>query len=448
MKKKKLGMGNVFHNNTFALIFALVAAIVIWFAMSMSDLSDKLRVMYDVPIEIVLSDAAQDAGLKIFDCSYTTADVSVSGNSVITNKLTSADIKVLGTYSPPSTKTSGNNLKPVTIAIKATKQNNNRSDFSIVSVNPDEVNIVVDRLRETSFKIENDVKFTAGSGFYAEQAGLSETEVMVSGPESSVNKISRVAASYSIEEPLRQGRTFSCTLTLYDQDNKPMDYASMYITLSYETVEVNIPVMSKKTVRVVPTAVNYPEGFSVSTRITVEPQEIDIAGSPEQLERITELTLSAPIDFSQIKLKDTVHEMDILMPEGILNISNVTTAKVTLNFNGFKEVKITAANLDNIAPLNIPPDKNVLIHTKSLDISVIGSDAQVARLTGDSLYFQLDMTNHTENGGKEIPVTVTVLNANSCWVTEKYSVFVTVSDKVEETVTNADIVDMVEESTE
>ena len=37
-------------------------------------------VIYDVPIEVKLSAAAEEEGLKVYNSSYTTADISVTGN--------------------------------------------------------------------------------------------------------------------------------------------------------------------------------------------------------------------------------------------------------------------------------------------------------------------------------------------------------------------------------
>ena len=68
--------------------------------------------------------------------------------------------------------------------------------------------------------------------------------------------------------------------------------------------------------------------------------------------------------------------------------------------------------------------------TKSLEVILIGSEAQVGKLTGDSVSCTVDMTNYAEQTGIiEVPVTVTVSGADSCWSVGSYSVYVTITDK-------------------
>lgn len=435
-KEGKLSFRNIFYHNTFVLIFSFVTAIVIWFVMAAGN-TDRPRVMHDVPIEIKLSDAALNDGLKVFNSSYTTADIGISGNSFVTNKLSGSDLSVTATLNPTSTKLTGNTLQKITVPVKAVKQSS-FAEYEIDSVDPQEVVLEYDRYKETSFPIENKLTYSADAGYYSSTPTLSEAEVVVSGPESSVNKISRAAINTSVSEALRSDKSLSCEVTLYDQNDQPVtDYTGLYLERSVETVEVTIPILSKKTVKILPYLINQPKGFA-DQRITVEPEEIEIAAPADVLSGIDDITLDTAIDFSELDISESNEfTMEIPIPSGVKDISNqgtedVSTATVSINLKGYQQAKITTTNL---SPSGVPAGKTADIINKSLDITVIGSEAQIAKLTGESVSCKADLTNFAENNGSiTVPVTVSIsgTNANSCWAVGKYTVSVTLSEQATE----------------
>lgn len=432
-KERKVNLRNIFYHNTFVLVFSILAAVVIWFFMKAGS-DGSPYVIYDVPIEVKLSAAAEEEGLKVYNSSYTTADISVTGNSMIVNKLKADNFSVSATLNPTSNKlTTGNTLQKIVLPVR-TEKKNAISDYSIVAVNPEEITVEFDRNREVTFPIEDNVKYSADSHYYAGTATFSEDSVTISGPESSVNKISRVAAEYTVPDTLREDKVISsCSLTLYDQNNQKItDYSGMYLSMSTETVEITIPVMPKKTVPVVANTINGPKNFPAG-RITVEPAQIDIAAPTEVLSAIEEIALTDVIDFSELSPnKKNEFESEIPLPAGAKNITNLaegnmSTAKVTVNLNGYEEARVTTAN---ISVTKKPAGKNVELTTKSLEVILIGSEAQVGKLTGDSVSCTVDMTNYAEQTGIiEVPVTVTVSGADSCWSVGSYSVYVTITDK-------------------
>ena len=75
------------------MIFSVVAALVLWFIMSLTNTTERPWEVNDVPIDVVLSSSAQEQNLKVFDQSANTATVSVSGNSVIVSRLQPTDLK-------------------------------------------------------------------------------------------------------------------------------------------------------------------------------------------------------------------------------------------------------------------------------------------------------------------------------------------------------------------
>lgn len=435
-EKKKFSLRHIFYHNTFVLAFSFVIAVSMWFVMAARSDLNRSHTIYDVPIEVTLSAEAEADGLRVFNKSYSTADIEVSGNSLLTSKLTAEDFRVTANLNPTSTKLTGNTLQKMTVPVRTVK-NSAYAEYEIVSVSPEEINLEYDRYKEITLPLEDEVAFSADTGYYPGSPVFSEDSVTISGPESSVNKISRVTVSYTLDSPLRVTEEFTAPIRLYDQNNQEItDTASLYLSLSVDTVQVTIPVMAKKTVSLVVNTVHRPSAFA-ENRISIEPAAIDIAGAQDVLDGITEIRLGSTIDFADLDLSrtGTSFEMEIPLPAGVRNITNagentVTQARVSINLNGYTQATLTVPET-NIQLLNPPAGREPQLTTRTLELTVIGPQAQVSRLTGDSISVQIDLTNLGNRSGLvEVPVTASISGTagDSCWIAGSYMATVTLTD--------------------
>lgn len=435
-KQKRETLGGMFYHNTFVLIFSFAVALISWFVLASGNTEKNLKIA-DVPINVKLSQAAEEDGLRVFKMSYNTADLEIAGSNLITSKLSASDFEATVNLNPTSTKLTGNTLQKVTVPVRVEKKSA-IADYSVVAISPEEVTLEYDRYKEATFNIEKEeIKYSAESGYYPGTSVISAESVTVKGPESSVNKISRVAVSYTLSTPLKADTSFTCPVRLYDQNNQEItDTSSLYLEMDVDTVDVTIQILAKKTVKIVAAAVHQPKGFSDS-RIVIEPSEIDIAGSSDVLSGVNEIQLDTPIDFAELDVSQrNVFTLDIPLPSGVKNISAagesiVSQATVSINLNGYKSATV-AVPADNFQISNSPADKDVTLSTQSLQVTVIGSDAQISKLTGDAISVQLDLTNFADRTGSvDVPATVvmTGTGSDSCWALGKYSVTVVLSSK-------------------
>lgn len=439
-QKRKIQLATIFYHNTFVFVFSLVCAVVIWFYLGVSNTVDRPRHIYDVPIEIQFSDTAKEEGIRVFDQTQDTAEVSVAGNSVVVNKVTAEDLSVVASLTPNITKLSGKTPVSETIQLTAMKNGNALADYEVEGVYPSEITVLYDRYKEATFTIENNLKYTAAENYYVGTPVLSAEKVVISGPASYVDRVGRVSLDYEFTEPLSSAKEFTSTLSVYDTNNQLMDLSNTYLSLSTEAVDVSIPIWNKQTVALEVSTLNMPEGFSES-RITIDPETIDIAGDYETISQYKSITLPKAVDFSNVNLQTNSFKMEIPLPTGVRNVSNVTEATVSINLSGFSEADINVTNFNfiNVSDAN----KQVEMITKTLPVHVIGSPAQLSRLDQSSVYGTVDMAQMTEkNGNLEVPVTIHFSGATSCWAYGKYTVQVSVQDKkVAETVASSSIVE-------
>lgn len=435
MKEKKIsGIGKkvkfhplrFFENNTLLLIFAFLCAIIIWFSMMGTTTMRRETVISNVPVNIQISEDAQEAGIRIFSQSASSTDVSITGNSLVTSKITSEDVGVSGTLNPATSMLTGNSLQQTNITLRAYKKGNTLADYEVQGVTPSEVTVLYDKYKETQLTLETEIKYTAADNFYASATPTLSTDLItISGPESSVNKVARAALIYTFAEELTQSKAVSCKVTLYDVNGSVIDPTEQYLTLSDDTIDVSIQVSSRQTVQLQADIRNMPEGFS-ENRITIEPETFEIAGDAETISKYKTLMLATPINFADVTPDNCEFAIAIPVPNGVTNISKVETATVKINLNGYSKTQLLT---NNISVTNMPEGKKAEITTKSLRVEIVGTAAQISKLTADSIFCTIDLSSVTDpTGSIEVPVTVSVLNADSCWATGTYTAHITLSD--------------------
>jgi len=423
MKIKKISIDQLFYNNKFVLIFSFLVSICLWLFVTSADTEDHPRAIANVPIEITLSDAAQADGLKVFSPVNKTATVFVKGNSLVVNQMSADDLKVVALSA--SSITSPNTYTLPLTAQKTEKRN--LTDFVVSSVSPEQAIVVVDRYKEKTFSIQSDITYPedykSDPSFFVGTPALNSDTVTVSGPEKQVQQVNRVAFEYKVTDTLKDTKSFTADLVLFDVNgNKITDSG---LTLNLKQVEVTIPVLPRGVLPLDAVFTNKPAGLSLtSSEISIDPQTIEVAGPASVLANLSAVSL-APIDFSRVSPSTNSFDVDVSLPSTCKNLSNTPTAKVTLYLSGLSTRKITVTNF---SVKNLGSGKQAVIYTKTLDVTVIGPKEEVAKLTQNNLVAEIDLSD-SENftGHTEMPVTFSISNASSSWVYGSYMVNLSVS---------------------
>ncbi len=427
--KKKFSLKNFhpFDNNTFLLVFSVLAATVIWFMMMDAEMEGRGSVVTNVPIQIEISQSAQEAGVRVFDQSFTSTDVSVSGNSVVTSKLTTEDIGVTATLDPSLTMLTGNSMQQATVTLRAFKKGNTLADYEVEGVAPSEVVLTYDKYKETQLTIDRQIKYTAADGYYVSSTPMLSAEIVtISGPESEVNKVASAALIYEFADELTQSRSVSCKLSLLDFNGEVINPSMHHLVLSDDTVDVSVQVTSRGTVGIRPDIRNLPESFP-DKRITIEPQSIDIVGDGEIISKNETLTLSTPINFYDVTPDNNSFTMEIPVPPGVTNISNAQNVTITFNMNGYSTSELKT---QNISVINAPSGKKIEPITESITVKAVGPAAIIAKLSGESVFCTVDFSGISELKNRmEVPVSVKIMNADNCWITGTYTCHVSVTDE-------------------
>lgn len=419
MKNKKFSFNKLLQNNKFLLILALLISLSVWVYMSTGTSNNTTTIISDLPIQIELSDEAVDNGLQIFSGADQTASISVSGNRATVGSIVPSDISISATASAI------NSSGTYQLELSASKTNLSK-DFQLsTNVTPSNITVVVDYLRESTFQIQENVVYKVGDGYYA-STSLSAKSVVISGPQTKISKIAKVAAVASIDQTLSESASTEAKLVLYDENNK--EISTDMLTMDMETVKATISVLPEKTVDVNPIFINKPEGLEITSDIIdIEPDNVLLAGPKAILDETSSVNLEV-IDFSTLKNeKKTFPSLGIDIPTDCKNISNSTTAKVTLDLSSLSSKTFT---VDKFSVSGLSKDYSAEVTQNSISVTIIGPKSELDDLSAGKITGVIDTADSKgTTGSVQMPVSFTISGTKSCWAYGSYKANLTITEK-------------------
>lgn len=416
-KSKRSRFRAFVQSTNFLFIVSIVISLVIWIYMSISTGNDTSLTISDIPVQVELSEEAVNNGLQVFSGSDYKASLTVTGNRAVVGSLQASDITVKAAAN--YVDSAGN----YTLYLNASK-NDPYSDFQISSaIKPSTIDVFIDYLREATFDIQENVVYKVDDGYYASTT-LSSKTIYITGPQSEVSKISKVVAAANIDGTLNSSRKVNADIILYDADGKEIN--TDLLSLDFKTVEAAISVLPEKEVSLKPTFTNLPSGLQITDdMISVEPSSILLAGTDDVLNKTDSVNL-APIDFTTLTNTKSIFDLAVEIPTDCKNISNTSTAKVTLDLSSLSSKKLT---VEKFMVQGLASGYSAEVTQKNLEVTVYGTSSQIDSLSASDITAVIDVSSSDGmKGSVSMPVTFNIENGSSCWVSGSYKANLTISE--------------------
>ncbi len=407
------------YNKKFIIPLSIFLAFVLWLVIITQENPIRERSFTNLNLSVNLENtfASENSMNIVGDLSSQKVSVVVRGPSYVVSSLRSEDISVY--VSAASVDEPG----VYTLDIMATRSSTN---YEVLSVSPSTVKVEFDYFDTKEFTVKADAKgATAVEGLIAEAgivSGIEGDVLKVTGPRSKVNRIASVVAVCDVNRVLSETESFDADINLLDEEGKKISLQN--ITLNAENVKVKVPISKKKTVSVVADFTNLPDGFDkYSIKYTVDHAKVDIIGSPETVDKISKITLSA-IDVSQISLSNKEFDVTPKLPDGVRLVDNFETFKVSINTTGYIEKTVAVTN---VKAANL---KSGLKSTQSQIkfVKICGPRAAVNKITADMITAQVDLTDKGE-GQHSLNVAISFKTYKNVWAVGSYNTTVTISKK-------------------
>ncbi|MCI9076668.1 MAG: hypothetical protein HFH10_12925 [Dorea sp.] len=232
--------------------------------------------------------------------------------------------------------------------------------------------------------------------------------VTINGPESLVNRISKVVAEVDVSG-LGEDATLPSQLVFYDEDNNVIDQSRLANNLG--NFGVNVAVTLYKT-RMVPIHVDtsliaVKEGYSISS-VKLAPQEIEITGPDEALDAADSIEIPAEEFGGEIVNSRTDFTLDLTeyLPDGIQladSMANSMIVTIAIERDGTKNFElpigsITVINLDDDLRMSYAETDDLEVHVKGTKESL--DSLNIERIAG------IDLKGYKKAGTYTVPVQI------------------------------------------
>lgn len=353
---------------------------------------------YNVPVVLEGASVLEERGLIVTDVDTTSVTLELSGNRVDLNELSSANITIKANLS--NVYEPGEDIQlSYTISYPGHVANN---AFTVESRSPGYVTITVEEKSSKEIPVNVVYSGSVPTGYISktDEETLDYQQIHISGPASVVEQITQARVDVNLTGQTESiNQTFRYTLC--DDQGEPVD--SELITVNATEVRLQVPVQQIKTVEL---ALNIVDGGGVTAQTvtyTIDPETIRICGSKAALEDLGDQLIIGTVYLAEHS-GEVELTFDIVLPEGVTNLSAQTEATVTMVFPELSERSIT---IDNIRAVNVPEGLEVEILTQQLTVRLRGPAGEIVNIDEDDIQVTVDFSG-AEAGTTFHKVTVTV----------------------------------------
>ncbi len=250
---------------------------------------------------------------------------------------------------------------------------------------------------------------------------FSKNTVVVSGPSAEVNKVTGVIAETSVSAPLSATTTVQPEIKLQTDGQETLSYVEL--NTGESTVTMTMPVLKKV---VLPTSVtfkNAPGGYlNGDVPVTVSPSQIEAAVPIEKVGELKSISVGT-VDFAEL---DSGYNTFNFKASDITEYTVVDSSarfRVTVNMTGTVTASFSVS-AQNIAVTAQKDGFHSAVLTRGIEnIRVIGTAEEIAALTNDMLYAEVDLSDaEITEGEQTVKARIVIKGSSKAWASGTYTV--------------------------
>lgn len=398
------------EKNLMVKFVCLLISFGLWIYISNVENPIKQYTITNIPVQIVNSDVLKEDNLSLAPDQTFTISLTVQGTSTNIYSINKSQFTVIADLSNYTLK-SGNNSIPV--EIMDSPNNVNIKNNGILRIN-----IKLENVIEKTMAVQSELNVSTDSNSYVKNVSFSTSNITISGPEDSVNEVSKLVVRGNISAN-NAITTASFPVVAVDSSG---DVVSN-VTLSTNNVEATITAEKGKSVPIkVQTTGELKDGLTLES-IVANPNTIKILGDESALDG-TEKILSEPIDLSSITGNETIIT-SVIVPGNITLLPDENKIEVDVKVSGADE-NDSEEDVDNNTettktfevPITIVGDLSgytASLSSNTVTVVLKGTEEQLNDLEASDLSCEVNVSKLTEEGGTVTPI-ITISNENGVLV--------------------------------
>lgn len=416
--KKRKGLNSLVYNNKIMMLISLVLAFGIWIWVAIEKSPVVETTISSVPVKIDLENSVPaQLNLQTFGQTEFYVDVTISGKRFVVSTVKPEDITVVAqTNYVDSAGTKSLQLKASV---------NNSKDFEITGLSQNYIDVYFDTYKEAEFAVTpriiapNDQ--TVVDGCILGSVVFSQNTVVVNGPSAEVNKVTGVVAETTLSAPLSATTTTQPEIKLLTEDDETL--SNIQIDTGDTAITMTMPVLKKVVLPTTVTFKNAPAGYlNDNVPVTVSPSKVEAAVPVEKINEITSISVGT-VDFAELDAGYNVFNFKASDITEYTITNSKTKFKVTVNMSGKTSATFTVP-AENISITGQKDGfSSTVIPSTIYNVRVIGTADEIAALTNNMLYVELDLKEYEITEGEQtIDAHVVIKGNTKAWVSGTYSV--------------------------
>ena len=405
------------------ILLALLAALAMWLYVDRFGNNggpmDAETTVTGIPITYVGQDALADRGLMLMEEGTTaTVDLTFIGPRTAIAHLSRENIHVVADLSAVESAGAQNLRYDVAFDRK------NITSGMITERSPSTAAVNITELNSKTVDVVCELVGNVAEGFSAGELQLSQETVEIRGQEEDIGAVSYVKVTLDIGKDAKESVSQSLNLAYYDENDQVLDGGGIHPTA--DAIQATLPVFVTKELQLVVDFKEFPGLREENLKTDISPSTITVSGDAGKLRDINSITLGELNLLDLLASGAKSHTFPIIIPEGCDNLSGVTRATVKVEF---VDMDHTQVSTEKFTYANLPAGKSVEILTQQLTVSIFGTSADVAAVTGDQITVEADLANYSgASGTYTVPATIRINTGGDVGVSGTYNVQVTIQN--------------------
>ena len=366
-----------------AVLVSIVVAFGLWLYVTGNVTKETTYTIYNVPVVMEGEAALNERNLMVTSISANSVNLTLYGARSELAKVNSGNtsFKVnLSDITEPQEKKALNGapVYPGDVGSNALRTE---------SCHPANIYVNVEARRTKEVPVEIRWVGASPEGFMSDRENrvLDYSSVTVVGPASVADQIEKAVIEVDLSEQ-KESISQDYRYTLCDQEGNPVDAA--LITTNVETVHLDVKIQKVKEVKLTAEIIYGGGATEKNTTVTIEPESIRLAGSGAVLEDLGDSINLGKIDLNTID-KSQELSLPISLPEGVSNLSNISSARVNIQFTG---LLVKSFEVTDIEAVNVPEGLEVEIIEKKMTVTLRGPAADLLKITDEDISVLADFT--------------------------------------------------------
>lgn len=316
-------------------ILSAMLAVLLWFYV-ITEQNPELTKDLTIPVKLINLDYLEKNNMVLMgDQNGYNVTLRIKGSKNTLDKLTEGTVTAFADIEGHKSK--GENTLKISV-------NGIPEGVNLLWKSADSIKVLLEPKVTVQRSVQVIVMGNPSQGLAAMSPVIVPTDVVITGPESQVNKVKTVRVDVDIASVNSEVRKI-IPVRLLDESGKDVQG----IKVEPSNVEVNIPIENTKRVSIQLDVSGLPaEGYVVSG-ISVLPSEILITGKQQVLSGINVLS-TEKLDITGATA-DVDREVSLVMPQGTELVNKNEKIRVYVNI---EKIITSEINVDNIEYINVP----------------------------------------------------------------------------------------------